>query len=856
MNKQQLASKIWESANRMRSKIEANEYKDYILGFIFYKFLSETEINRLKAKDFSEDDLPTLQEEDSELVEFVKDECGYFISYDNLFSTWLAKGKDFGIENVRDALSAFDRNINKPQRRVFDGVFDTLQTGLSKLGTDARSQSKAVRDLVQLIRDIPMDGRQDYDVLGFIYEYLISNFAANAGKKAGEFYTPHEVSQLMSEIVAWHLKGRDEINIYDPTSGSGSLLINIGKAVARLNGSPDSIKYYAQELKENTFNLTRMNLVMRGILPDNIVARNGDTLEDDWPWFESDETKEETYEPLFVDAVVSNPPYSQRWDPQDKELDPRFEYGIAPKSKADYAFLLHDLYHLRPDGIMTIVLPHGVLFRGGEEGTIRKNLVENRHIQAIIGLPANIFFGTGIPTIIMVLRKNRPAGESDVLIVDASKHYIKAGKSNKLQASDIKRIVDAVTGNRSIEGFSRPVSIEEIRANDYNLNIPRYVDSSEAPETWDVYASMFGGVPKAEVAALDRYWAAWPSLKSELYTDEGGCCLNPKKGDLAEMVRSNADVQTFVDAFSQSLLDLPNELRSALIDNPLTVDVLAEEGAVNKAIEQAIEDLPLIDPYNAYQCLDDSWQGIAIDLEIIQTEGLGAVRKVDPSMVIKKVKGVDTEVQDGWTGHVLPFKLVQEQLLSDDLSKIKENEGRVSQIDQELSELLENMDEEDKESTDAINDEGDSFVAAALNKAVKALKGQAESDFDQALVRAKMLIDEQKRAKKQVKDAQFELEERTREVMASLTDEQCRALLEVKWIDPLMAGLNSLSQSAIDEFVAKVRTLNEKYATTYADVCLQIEAAEKELVQMLGQLTGNDYDMAGIQELMSLLDGE
>lgn len=856
MNKQQLASKIWESANRMRSKIEANEYKDYILGFIFYKFLSETEIARLKAKDFLESDLPTLREEDSELVEFVKDECGYFISYDNLFSTWLAKGKDFGIENVRDALSAFDRNINKPQRRVFDGVFDTLQTGLSKLGTDARSQSKAVRDLVQLIRDIPMDGRQDYDVLGFIYEYLISNFAANAGKKAGEFYTPHEVSQLMSEIVAWHLKGRGEINIYDPTSGSGSLLINIGKAVARLNGNPDSIKYYAQELKENTFNLTRMNLVMRGILPDNIVARNGDTLEDDWPWFESDETKEETYEPLFVDAVVSNPPYSQRWDPQDKELDPRFEYGIAPKSKADYAFLLHDLYHLRPDGIMTIVLPHGVLFRGGEEGTIRKNLVENRHIQAIIGLPANIFFGTGIPTIIMVLRKNRPAGESDVLIVDASKHYIKAGKSNKLQASDIKRIVDAVTGNRTIEGFSRPVSIEEIRANDYNLNIPRYVDSSEASETWDVYASMFGGVPKAEVAALDRYWAAWPSLKSELYTDEGGCCLNPKKGDLAEMVRSNADVQTFVDAFSQSLLDLPNELRSALIDNPLTVDVLAEEGAVNKAIEQAIEDLPLIDPYNAYQCLDDSWQGIAIDLEIIQTEGLGAVRKVDPSMVIKKVKGVDTEVQDGWTGHVLPFKLVQEQLLSDDLSKIKENEGRVSQIDQELSELLENMDEEDKESTDAINDEGDSFVAAALNKAVKALKGQAESDFDQALVRAKMLIDEQKRVKKQVKDARFDLEEKTREVMASLSDEQCRALLEMKWISPLMASLRSLSQNVIEEFVAKVRALNGKYATTYADVCSQIDAAEKELIQMLGQLTGSDYEMAGIRELMSLLGGE
>lgn len=310
MNKQQLASKIWESANKMRSKIEANEYKDYILGFIFYKFLSETEVARLKARDFAEEDLPSLVEDDEETVEFVKGECGYFIAYENLFSTWVALGGDFEISNVRDALSAFSRNIDPARKRVFDGIFDTLQTGLSKLGTDARSQSKAARDLIYLIKDIPMDGRQDYDVLGFIYEYLISNFAANAGKKAGEFYTPHEVSMLMSEIVSWHLAGRENITIYDPTSGSGSLLINIGKAVARRNGDPDSIKYYAQELKENTYNLTRMNLVMRGILPDNIVARNGDTLEDDWPWFDTVENKDETYDPLFVDAVVSNPPHT------------------------------------------------------------------------------------------------------------------------------------------------------------------------------------------------------------------------------------------------------------------------------------------------------------------------------------------------------------------------------------------------------------------------------------------------------------------------------------------------------------------------------------------------------------------
>ena len=477
MNKQQLAAKIWESANKMRSKIEANEYKDYILGFIFYKFLSETEVARLRAEDWGDEDLKGLDENDAETVQYVRDLCGYFISYDNLFSTWIASQSDFTIADVRDALSAFERNIDPARKRVFAGIFDTLQTGLSKLGTDEKSRSKAARDLIYLIKDIPMDSRQDYDTLGFIYEYLISNFASNAGKKAGEFYTPSEVSQLMSEIVAWHLAGREEINIYDPTSGSGSLLIHIGQAVARRNGNPNDIKYYAQELKENTYNLTRMNLVMRGILPDNIVTRNGDTLKSDWPWFDTDETKDETYEPLFVDAVVSNPPYSQNWEPPEPGEDIRFEYGIAPKSKADYAFLLHDLYHLRDDGIMTIVLPHGVLFRGGEEGTIRRNLVENHHIQAIIGLPANIFFGTGIPTIVMVLRKHR--NDDHVLVVDASKYFAKDGKNNKLRASDIKRIVDTVSENRDVDKFSRLVSLDEIRQNDYNLNIPRYVDSSE-----------------------------------------------------------------------------------------------------------------------------------------------------------------------------------------------------------------------------------------------------------------------------------------------------------------------------------------------------------------------------------------
>ena len=425
MNKHQLASTIWESANQMRSKIEANEYKDFILGFIFYKYLSERELDLFQKEKLSEDEIKKVDEKDVKYAKHVRETLGYFIAYDNLFSTWLAKGNDFDVKDVRDALSDFDQNIDEVYKKVFEKIFNTLQTGLSKLGETSGSQTKAVKKLLKLIKKIPMDGKQDYDVLGFIYEYLISNFAANAGKKAGEFYTPHEVSVLMSEIVAEHLKDRKQIKIYDPTSGSGSLLINIGRSAAKYISGDGKIDYYAQELKENTFNLTRMNLVMRGIKPANINVRNGDTLEDDWPFFEENK-KETTYKLVRVDAVVSNPPYSQKWDPKDKEFDPRYkDFGVAPKAKADFAFLLHDLYHLEDDGIMTIVLPHGVLFRGGEEAKIRENLIEKNRIDAIIGLPENIFFGTNIATIIMVLKKNRPS--SDVLIIDASKGFEKSG---------------------------------------------------------------------------------------------------------------------------------------------------------------------------------------------------------------------------------------------------------------------------------------------------------------------------------------------------------------------------------------------------------------------------------------------
>ncbi|MCU9938635.1 SAM-dependent methyltransferase [Mycoplasmopsis felis] len=276
---------------------------------------------------------------------------------------------------------------------------------LSSLGSSITEQTKLLSELMDTIDDIPTN-KQNYDVLGFIYEYLISKFASSAGKKGGEFYTPHEVSVLMSQVVAHYLKDRETISVYDPTSGSGSLLLTMGESFKKYNKRENSITYYAQEKIQSTYNLTRMNLVMNNINPVDINVRCGDTLEKDWPFFKNNDDNQYIFR--SVDAVVSNPPYSLIWDPTNKEHDARFtEYGIAPKSKADLNFFLHDLYHLKPDGIMTIVLPHGVLFRGGSEKDIRQKLIEKGQIDTIIGLPSNIFYGTGIATIIMVLKKKR-----------------------------------------------------------------------------------------------------------------------------------------------------------------------------------------------------------------------------------------------------------------------------------------------------------------------------------------------------------------------------------------------------------------------------------------------------------------
>ena len=858
MNKQQLAAKIWESANQMRSKIEANEYKDYILGFIFYKYLSNKELQFLKDEDFTEEDIRLLAEGDEETVKHIKKNIGYFIAYDDLFSTWISKGKDFDVSNVRDALSAFSRLISPVHKKLFDGIFDTLQTGLSKLGESSAKQTKAISDLLHLIKDIPMDGKQDYDVLGFIYEYLIEKFAANAGKKAGEFYTPHEVSVLMSEIVAHHLKDKKEIEIYDPTSGSGSLLINIGASVAKLKEGENNIKYFAQELKKNTYNLTRMNLVMRGILPNNIVTRNGDTLEDDWPYFNENDPVN-SYNPLYVDAVVSNPPYSQAWDPTNKDADPRYaRFGMAPKTKADYAFLLHDLYHIKPDGIMAIVLPHGVLFRGGEEGNIRKNLIEQNHIDTIIGLPAGIFFGTGIPTVILILKQKRT--NNNVLIVDASKGFVKEGKNNKLRASDIKRIADTVRDRITTPKFSKLVERNELRENEYNLNIPRYVDSSETAENWDIYASMFGGIPANEIAELENYWTAFPNLKEALFAQKTEANFSLKTENIKKTITVHHNIQEFTSQFNTAFNGFDTFLKAELLSHIERVEIAKEKTVLAVDIFKRLEDIALIDKYEAFQLLDDNWESIQGDLEIIQTEGFAATKVVDPNMVLKKKNGKEVEKQEGWKGHILPFALVQETYLQTDVKALSDKENRLNAIVSQYEEILDTLDEDDKEQ-ETVNEGKDGFVNAKVIKEAKQYRaGQKKSgvfnteSYEAKILNVDTLLTEEKALKKQLKTETATLHIKTKETIETLTDVQVYDLLELKWVIPIVSAIDQLPVTLIKNLSTKVNAIAQKYATTYADVAKEINTAENKLSTMIDDLVGNHVDMQGLNELKILLN--
>ena len=476
---QMLRTRLWQVANTLRGNMSASDFMYFTLGFIFYKYLSEKiELeadamlaeDNIKFKDLWSSDEEELKEE---LKKSCIEELGYFIEPEYLYSTIIAMAvrKENILPNLERSLKRIeDSTTGQSSSEDFSGLFSDIDLTSPKLGKTADDKNRLISEVLIALDgiDFKLEDASEIDILGDAYEYMIGQFAAGAGKKAGEFYTPQEVSQILAEIVT---TGKNRLrHVYDPTCGSGSLLLRTAR-----NGKADQI--YGQEKNPTTYNLARMNMLLHGVKYINFTIENGDTLEAD------------AFKDKQFDAVVANPPFSAEWSADDKfNADDRFSKAgaLAPKSKADYAFILHMLHHLDDGGTMACVAPHGVLFRGSSEGKIRKYMIESRNcIDAIIGLPANIFYGTSIPTCIIVVKKCRK-NDDNILFIDASKEFEKVKTQNKLREEHITKIIETYRNRTEIEKYSHFATMQEIKDNDYNLNIPRYVDTFEEEEEIDI----------------------------------------------------------------------------------------------------------------------------------------------------------------------------------------------------------------------------------------------------------------------------------------------------------------------------------------------------------------------------------
>ena len=486
--KRQLNQQLWNIANTLRGKMNADEFRDYILGFIFYKYLSER--MELYANDILKEDkikyldIPEDTTKGQQYLDAIKEEAleklGYFLKPSELFGQVAKRGNGTGkhgsnfiIEDIQKILINIQNStMGTASEEDFDNLFEDMDLNSTKLGKTVEQRNEVIAKILSHLDKIDFQLEQsEIDVLGDAYEYLIGQFASGAGKKAGEFYTPQQASKILARIVTL---GKTRIkSAYDPTCGSGSLILRLGRIC-------DVIKFYGQEFNRTTYNLCRMNMILHGVHHTRFDIKLEDTLE------------HPQHDKLDAEAVVANPPFSAKWSANPLFMtDDRFsEYGrLAPSSKADFAFIQHMIYHLAENGVMAVIMPHGVLFRGAAEGHIRRYLIEEKnYLDAVIGLPANIFYGTSIPTCILVFKKCREQPD-DILFIDASQYYEKVKTQNHLRDEDVDRIVDTYEKRITIDKYSYVASLDEVRENDYNLNIPRYVDTFEEEEPVDIDAA-------------------------------------------------------------------------------------------------------------------------------------------------------------------------------------------------------------------------------------------------------------------------------------------------------------------------------------------------------------------------------
>ena len=845
----EIKRRLWDGANELRGSMDASRYKDYMLGLMFYKFLSDKTLEAFKVTsgEQTNDEAEIVEayreaykEYGEQLVTMIRDVLGYYVLPDNLYQTWLQdiRAGDFEVQKVTDSLNNFERTIAiKGDSDDFKGLFANSMLDLTDtaLGSNLNERSKNIKALILLFADLDMVALQKGDVLGDAYEYLIGQFAMESGKKAGEFYTPRQVSEVMAQIVA---KTSSIESIYDPTVGSGSLLLTVRKHLTE--EAQKNLNYYGQEKNTATYNLTRMNLLLHGVRPEKMTVKNGDTLGHDWP-----EDPQRPNEGVQFDSVVMNPPYSAKnWNKEGlKVSDPRFEVAgvMPPDSKGDYAFLLHGLFHLGQKGTMAIVLPHGILFRGGAEGEIRKRLLEKNYIDTIVGLPDKMFTNTGIPVTVIILKKNRELG-APVLMIDASKNFTKVGKQNVLQEKDIAKIVDTYTERTSEKGYSILAEQKDIIENEYNLNIPRYIESIEGDIAQDVDAHLYGGIPLADIEQLNVLKHTVPNLLEQSLEEirPGYVTLTKTIDELTKEVLQDDRFAKKSEDMKSSIKDYMDEYWQVLKNVEDLNDITDIRERMLEDIKNVLSSFNHVDTYDGYQIIAEIWGNMLTqNTEKIAVSDFYTIgRKREPNMVTKgsgKTKRVE---QDGWIGTIVPNDLIKEHLYADDLTAIEAKKERLQEVESKLEELVEAAKVEDSEEefslSEALNAKEDGFTVGAVRAELKQI--EKDTPAYTLLKTVENLLSEKSKLDKDVKALEKGLKAQAEERILDLTNEEIDVLVYEKWFGNVTEEMIRLIEHPLKEELQTLETLQARYADTLATIEEESEQLEKTFEDMMQQL--------------------
>ena len=795
LKKSQLYSSLWQSCDELRGGMDASQYKDYVLTLLFMKYVSDKYAGSPDA-----------------LIEVPKG--GSFAD--------MAKLK--GDKEIGDKINKIIGRL--AEANDLKGVIDQADfNDESKLGTGKEMQDRLSK-LVAIFDglDFRANRAEGDDLLGDAYEYLMRHFATESGKSKGQFYTPAEVSRIMAQVVGIGADTRPDQTIYDPTCGSGSLLLKAA------DEAPRGITVYGQEMDVATWALARMNMILHGH-PTAELWR-GNTLAA--PYFKNKDDRLKTF-----DFAVANPPFSAKaWssglDPANDEFG-RFEYGIPPAKNGDYAFLLHLITSLKSKGKGAIILPHGVLFRGNKEADIRRNLIQRGLIKGIIGLPANLFYGTGIPACIVVIDKENAHARTGIFMVDASRGFLKDGNKNRLRAQDIHKIVDVFNRQAELPRYSRMVPVAEIAspANEYNLNIPRYIDSSEPEDLHDLDAHLNGGIPNRDIDALRAYWDVFPTLREALFEDssrEGYGAARAQTQQVKPTILGHGEFKAYgarvggiFDTWRKAHEPLLKGLKVEAKPREL-IDILSEDLLARFA------DLPLLSRYDVFQRLMDYWADtMQDDVYLIAADGW--VEAARPRGIIedkdKKIKETPdlTIKRKKYKMDLVPPALIVARTFAKEQAAIEALQARQETAAREREEFVEEHTGEEGLLEDATNDKG-KLTKGGVKERLKAIEGEPESDEERdALTRCLQLIEAESEAGKAVKEAQAALDAKVLGRYGKLTEAEMKTLVvEDKWFASTRAAIEGEVERLTQRLAGRVKELEERYARPLPELEQEVEA--------------------------------